>query len=90
MGYSENACLNCNKKLFIKNRKYCNNKCQQDFQYKQKVTLWKMGKLKTTQGDYQIARTIRRYLFEKYHDKCTKCGWNKINLQIYVPLMLSI
>jgi len=75
-------CLECGKELTIKkdkNKKYCDNKCQQDFQYHKKVKLWKEGKLKTTSGDYQIARTIRRYLFEKYDSKCTQCGWNKLN-----------
>ncbi len=76
------TCLHCGKELVIhkdKNKKFCNNKCQQDYQYEQKVKLWKDGRLKETSGDYQIARTIRRYLFEKHGNKCCECGWDKIN-----------
>ena len=75
-------CLNCNISIEDsknKNRKFCCNKCQQDYQYKEKVILWKSGLLKETKGSYQICQTIRKYLFIKYDSKCALCGWNKIN-----------
>lgn len=27
----------------------------------------------------EVSRYIRKYLFEKYENKCCECGWNKIN-----------
>ena len=77
-----NKCIYCNSDIDDpknNNRKFCNNKCQQNYQHDQRVKLWKLNKLKTTKGDYQINSTIRRYLFDKYDGKCAKCGWCEIN-----------
>lgn len=30
-------------------------------------------------GEYNISRHIKRYLFEKYNYKCSKCGWGEMN-----------
>jgi hypothetical protein len=68
-------CLNC--KLSLCDRedrtKYCDNQCQQDFQFKEIIKKWKSGQ---KIGD----RVIKRYLRIKYKDRCCKCGWNKKNL----------
>src|SRR5690606_18589480 len=36
-------CLNCNKSI-KRNRKYCNNKCQSDYEYTKVIDEWKSGK----------------------------------------------
>ena len=30
-------------------------------------------------GKYAISHHIRRFLREKYNNKCSKCGWGEIN-----------
>ena len=30
-------------------------------------------------GEYQISMHIKTYLFKKYDNKCSKCGWSQIN-----------
>ena len=30
-------------------------------------------------GSYGISNYIKRYLFEKFHNKCCKCGWGETN-----------
>ena len=37
--------------------------------------------LKTTglKGEYQISNYIKAYLFNKYNDKCARCGWGETN-----------
>lgn len=71
-------CKNCLNE--ISNRsKYCSNKCQKEFEYKQYITKWKNGEVLGMRGDYQISMNIKRYIFEKYDNKCAQCGWGKIN-----------
>lgn len=42
---------------------------------------WKLGKVSGTKGNgEQISSYIRKYLFEKFDNKCSKCGWNQVNL----------
>ena len=30
-------------------------------------------------GEYQLSSYIKNYIFEKYNNKCARCGWNKLN-----------
>ena len=71
-------CKNCNKKILNK-RKYCSNKCQTEYQYKQYILKWKDGIENGMRGDYQISMYIKTYLFNKFQKKCAKCGWREIN-----------
>lgn len=73
------TCLNCGKPLNRKNAKYCNNQCQRDYDYKQWVIRWKSGEESGINGDYGISRHLKRYLFEKFENKCCKCGWGETN-----------
>ena len=72
------TCLNCGKEL-NKNTKYCSNRCQAEYEYKQWVLRWKEGKETGLRGKYGISQHLKKYLFEKYDYKCAKCGWGKIN-----------
>lgn len=71
-------CLNCDKETI--NEKYCSHKCQADHKYKLWVIDWKMGDETGINGDYGISTHLRRFLLEKYDNKCSICGWNKINI----------
>lgn len=73
-----NHCLNCGKEIPSRN-KYCNNKCQKDHQYKQWIARWKNGEETGLCGEYEISGHIRRYLMDKYHNKCSRCGWGETN-----------
>lgn len=72
-------CLNCGKELTDKRNKYCNNKCQAEYQYREWVTRWKEGKESGISGSYGISKYLKRYLLEKFHYKCAKCGWGETN-----------
>lgn len=69
-------CISCGKDNSIgrsKTNKYCNNKCQQDFQYKIRLEEWE----KT--GNINSVLTVKRYLKEVFGNKCSRCGidnWN--------------
>jgi hypothetical protein len=70
-------CLNCKKEMSTK-RMYCNTTCQNEYQYKQYIEKWKNDETEGKKG-LGISTYIRKYLFEKYDNKCSKCGWNEIN-----------
>ena len=72
-------CKYCNKPLKSSRGKYCNNICQQNYQYSIYISNWKKGNKDGLKGRYQISNHIRRYLLEKYDYKCSICGWGEIN-----------
>lgn len=76
----EKTCLNCGKVIPAKNTKYCNNQCQNDHIYQEYISRWKEGLEKGARGTTQLSNHIRRYMFEKFENKCSKCGWGEINL----------
>lgn len=59
--------------------KYCSNKCQLDYQYTKWIDSWKKGEKNGNVGVTvrAISGSIRKYLSEKYGNKCSECGWNK-------------
>lgn len=86
-------CLNCGIELTKRRqKKYCSNKCQMNFEYKDYIIKWKSGlengiiggRVKTTTNQ------IRRYLFEKYNNRCANCGWSETNKKTgLIPLELE-
>ncbi len=68
------TCLSCKKE--ISKSTYCSNKCQHDWQYVKYINDWKNGtNLKTK----NISKYIKRYFLDKYNNKCSLCGWDKIH-----------
>ena len=73
-----NTCLSCGKDTSSRN-KYCDNICQGNYEYKQKIQNWKSGKFDGIKGKSDVSNHIRRYLFEKYNNACCECGWGSVN-----------
>ena len=71
-------CLNCGKEI-TRGNKFCNNKCQQEYYYKQYIERWKNGEETGIKGKDDTSAHIRRYLFDKYNNSCQECGWDKVN-----------
>ena len=83
-------CLNCNKTLQNSKNKYCNNNCQKEYEYKIYINDWKKGLNNGMRGKYQVSNHIKRYLFEKFDNKCCKCGWGeKNNYSNIIPLEIE-
>ena len=59
-------CLNCNQKISSKN-KFCSNKCQKEYEYKNYIERWKSNQETGLRGEYQISMHIKTYLFKKYN-----------------------
>ncbi len=71
-------CLNCGKKLTNRNSKFCSSKCFSEYNYKERVKLFEDGH-NFTKFNGQIPTFIKRYLMEKYDNKCEKCGWGEMH-----------
>ncbi len=57
--------------------KFCSNQCQSDGRYRIFKEEWLAGKRKVITKN--ISGHIKRFLLEKYGEKCSLCGWNKKN-----------
>lgn len=77
------TCSVCHKKITPSNKNNycvrCIGKYLQELNYKQYIERWKAGLETGLKGTLSISRYIRKYLFEKYNNKCCKCGWGEIN-----------
>ena len=43
------------------------------------IERWKAGKETGLKGEYQLSNYVRKYIFRKYDNKCSNCGWGEIN-----------
>lgn len=73
------TCLQCGEILQNRQKKYCCNQCQQDYEYYTYIISWQNGNETGMRGKYQISNHIKRYLLNKYNNKCCQCGWSKVN-----------
>jgi hypothetical protein len=51
-----------------------------DYQYERYIAAWKRGDengLKNSLGI--VSNHVKRYLREKYNDRCSECGWSRVN-----------
>lgn len=71
-------CYNCSKEIERRN-KYCSIKCQKEYEYKVYIDKWKNGQESGNRGGYQISMHIKRYLYNKYKNRCARCGWGELN-----------
>lgn len=71
-------CLNCGKKLSLKQRhnKFCCHECSAQYYYKTQVEKWLNGE-NFIRGAHQTPNFIRKYLMELHDNKCEKCGWGE-------------
>ena len=81
-------CLNCGTETHRARYTYCNNKCQASYQHKEYIKKWKSGDEIGLQRLGVVSVHIKKYLREKYMNKCCLCGWAKVNIKTgIVPLV---
>lgn len=81
-------CPVCKKETARAHYKYCSNICQLEYQYRQFIKSWLSGAVLGITSIGLVSSYIKKYLREKYEDKCCLCGWSKINLKTgVVPLV---
>ena len=78
-------CENCGKEILNKeNKKVCSLKCSGELTGKNKynkfILDWLNGKIEGGDKKYgSVSKHVRKYLFKKYDNKCSKCGWSEVN-----------
>jgi hypothetical protein len=72
-------CLSCSKETPRPTYKYCSNTCQHEFQYHAAIERWKNGEEKGLNSIGLVSGPVKRYLREKYQNRCCLCGWSKVN-----------
>ncbi len=87
-------CLYCGEtKKLEKNTfgKYCSNACQGKQKRANYIDEWKRGVRKGHVGKtLTISRPVRFYIFDKFKNRCCKCGWAKINEKTKsIPLQVN-
>ncbi len=66
----------CGRQVARPGMRFFSNKCQQDFEYREYIARWKAGLESGSRGTIGgVSRYIRRYLSDKYGDRCSNCGW---------------
>lgn len=87
-----NSCLACSTEVPHPGWRYCNNACQQDYQYRQYIQRWKAG-LETgniNRHSTALSNHVRRYMHRKSGSRCQRCGWGeKDPVTGRVPLVIN-
>lgn len=81
-------CLWCGKEPARSYYKYCSNTCQLKYQRRSYIEKWKEGKVDGLSSLGLVSVYIKRYLRDKYGNKCSLCGWSQVNNKTgLVPLV---
>lgn len=81
-------CKNCGKEPARARYIYCSNMCQREYEYKRYIQDWKEGKVHGLMCLGLVSGHIKRYLRNKFNNKCCVCGWAKVNqITGQVPLV---
>src|SRR3989338_3502989 len=81
-------CLNCGEETARAKYTYCSNYCQLQYQHKLYIKKWKIGEVSGLQGLGIVSVYVKKYLRNKFGDKCVLCGWAKVNQKTgKVPLV---
>lgn len=81
-------CLACGQETARASYTYCSNTCQFEYQRKRYLERWKGGKENGLIAIGIVSVHVKRYLREKYGNKCCLCGWSKVNPKTkLVPLV---
>ncbi len=73
------VCMTCGKASARTTYKYCSNVCQMAYQRQELIEKWKSGKETGLSSMGMVNLHVKRYLREKYQNRCCVCGWSEIN-----------
>lgn len=88
-GASPNNCLNCGAATTNSKSKYCCQKCQRVYEYKEFIHKWQNGLIDggKSHGE-EVSNFVRRWLEETQGKKCSICGITEWQGKV-VPLVLD-
>ncbi len=70
----DSECPSCGG-LAAGRKKYCNNKCQKEYEHKVTIEEWIAGNL--TFDTVNVSKYVKNHLLQKCGNKCSKCGWGE-------------
>lgn len=76
-------CICCNKPI-DKHKKFCNNKCQKEYEYITYIERWKKGNETGLRGEYQISMHIKTYLFVNIKANVQDVAGGR---KMYIPIL---
>lgn len=77
------VCRNCKKEFHYHHSSfgfYCSLKCQQEYQTGLEINKWLSGNDNPMNTNGLLRPWARKYLFKINNNKCSECGWNKVNV----------
>lgn len=72
-------CLACGKEPERSAYKYCSNLCQLAYQRHMYIQRWKRGEVTGLNNIGMVSKSLKIYLRDKFRNKCSLCGWARIN-----------
>ena len=72
-------CLACGQEPEYAGYRYCSNVCQMEFQHQEYIEKWKAGEVSGLINIGVVSRHVKRYLREKFENKCCLCRWALVN-----------
>ncbi|MDQ6695443.1 MAG: HNH endonuclease [Chloroflexota bacterium] len=69
------ACGAYSKQVSRPEKVFCNNVCQQIYAWRAYIARWQVGEVTGNKIDGDVSDHVRRYLYEKYGERCSQCGW---------------
>ncbi len=73
------SCLFCGKEPARPCYKYCSNLCQITYQRNSYIKKWQDGKIIGLQNTGVVSDRVKKYLRDKFGNKCCLCGWAEVN-----------
>ena len=73
-------CLACKRETARAGYIYCSNACQSVYKYKTYIDKWKKEEELGLIATGVVSGHVKRYLREKFGDKCCLCSWAEVNL----------
>ncbi len=72
-------CLACGKLLESLKTIYCDNTCQGAYHFNNYIERWKCGEENGSDVNGELNSRVKKYIRNKYGNKCCECGWCEIN-----------
>ena len=80
-------CQYCGEKIKGRGDLYCSKKCQDKYHYLIYINKWKLGLVDGIKGGVNVSNYIRTYLWRKYNNQCSRCGWKTPNPVTKKPIL---
>lgn len=72
-------CRACGKPVSRPEKVFCDNACQQLHVWRIYIAAWQAGQVTGNKACGDLSDHVRRYLYEKYGERCSQCGWAERN-----------